>query len=104
MSMITVERKHALGKELAKQKAEAGLVKATSQYKLKVKGEWDGDTYKIKSPGSGQCTVTDDTIKIEIDLPFWAAPWAADVTAKLNAELDALLKQPASPTIPPASK
>lgn len=90
--MITVERRHTLGKELAKSKAESGLTKATGQYKLKVKGEWDGDTYKIKSPGTGQCTVTDESVKIEIDLPFWASPWAADVTEKLNSELDALLK------------
>jgi putative polyhydroxyalkanoate system protein len=85
MATIDISRNHTLGRDEAKNRANAVLERMKPQG---IKGTWHGDVFDIESPAKGTFKVTDNTLRIEIDLPFVLRPLKSKIESKINAELD----------------
>jgi len=86
MATIDISRGHKLGKEEAKNRANQILGRLKDGYG--IKGEWAGDKFDITAPAKGTFTVTDASVRLEIDLPFMLRPIKGKIEAKVNEEFD----------------
>ena len=89
MATIDISRNHTLGKDEAKNRANAILERMKAQG---IKGAWNGDTFDIQAPAKGTFQVTDTTLRIEIDLPFMLRPLKSKIESRINDELDRAIK------------
>ncbi|MEE1924222.1 polyhydroxyalkanoic acid system family protein [Pseudomonas sp. 148P] len=90
MTQISVERKHSLGREAARQKAEALVEKLSSQYDLKA--EWKGDRVEVKRSGAnGSVEIGDDTIRVELKLGMMLSMMGGTIKAEIERALDKAL-------------
>jgi putative polyhydroxyalkanoate system protein len=100
MATIEIERNHALGKDVAKQKAEQ-LAKGMES-KLGIQWKWDGDKIKFDAPSGaakgakGTVSVSDANVRVEIDLPFLLKAIKGTIEGRVNDELNKLMSSPAS--------
>ena len=90
MATIEITRSHALGKDEAKNRANAVLDRMKSS--AGIKGTWNGDTFDITAPAKGVFKVSDSNVRIEIDLPFMLGPLKGKIESKIIEELDRSLK------------
>ncbi len=90
MATIDISRNHALGKDTAKTRANDLLGKMKDSYG--IKGAWAGDVFKIDAPAKGTCTVTDASVRIEIDLPMMMRPLKGKIETRITDELEKALK------------
>lgn len=86
MATIDISRNHNLGKEEAKKRANAILERMKGS--TGIKGSWSGDRFDITAPAKGVFTVTDNSVRIEIDLPMLMRPLKGKIESKINEELD----------------
>jgi putative polyhydroxyalkanoate system protein len=92
MATIDIKRNHSLGLETAKTKA-AELADGMKD-KLGIVWRWDGNQIKFDAPSgmakgaTGQVTVSDTSIRVEIDLPFMLRPMKGMVEGKVTEKLD----------------
>jgi putative polyhydroxyalkanoate system protein len=86
MATIDISRTHTLGKEEAKNRANTILEKMKSS--AGIKGTWSGDTFNIESPAKGTFKVSDNLVRIELDLPLMMRPLKGTIESKINSELD----------------
>ncbi|MCC6645019.1 MAG: polyhydroxyalkanoic acid system family protein [Polyangiaceae bacterium] len=96
MATIDLRRTHALAPDDARAKAEE-LARAM-EAKLGIVWRWDGDQIvRFDAPSGaakgskGQVTLTADSVRVEIDLPFLLRALRGVVEGKVRARLDALL-------------
>ncbi|MBK8251740.1 MAG: polyhydroxyalkanoic acid system family protein [Polyangiaceae bacterium] len=95
MATIDIRRSHSLGKEVAKQKAET-LAKGMES-KLGIVWRWEGDNIKFNAPSgaakgaTGQVTVSDSEVRVEIDLPFLLRAVKGSIETRVNDELNKLM-------------
>lgn len=89
MATIDISKNHKLGKDTAKERATALLGKLQESYG--IKGAWAGDVFKIEKPVTGNCTVTDTSVRIELDLPLMMRPMKGKIETRVNDELDKAL-------------
>ena len=85
MATIDISKSHTLGKETAKTRASGLLDKLKESYG--IKGTWAGDVFKIEKPVTGNCTVTDTAVRIELDLPMMMRPMKGKIEERVNSEL-----------------
>lgn len=85
MATIDISKNHTLGKATAKERANALLGKMQDSYG--IKGTWAGDVFKIDAPAKGTCTVTDTSVRIEIDLPLMMRPLKGKIETRVTEEL-----------------
>jgi putative polyhydroxyalkanoate system protein len=94
MATIEMEKKHALGKDEARKKAEELADKMKE--KLGITWVWSGDriNFEAKSGAAkgskGFVNVSDSAIRVEVDLPFMLRPLKGMVESKIKEKLDAL--------------
>ena len=94
MATIEMEKKHNLGKDEAKKKAEELADKMKE--KLGITWEWSGDriNFEAKSGAAkgskGHVAVTDSAIRVEVDLPFMLRPLKGMVEGKIKEKLDTI--------------
>ena len=94
MATIEMEKKHTLGKEEARKKAEELADKMKE--KLGIEWAWSGDriNFEAKSGAAkgskGHVNVSDSAIRVEVDLPFMLRPLKGMVESKIKEKLDAL--------------
>jgi putative polyhydroxyalkanoate system protein len=94
MATIEMEKKHALGKDEARKKAEELADKMKE--KLGITWAWSGDriNFEAKSGAAkgskGFVNVSDSAIRVEVDLPFMLRPLKGMVESKIKEKLDAL--------------
>jgi putative polyhydroxyalkanoate system protein len=90
MSQIRVERKHELGKEVARQKAERLVDKLVSKYDMTA--EWNGDLVELKRSGvTGQVAVSDDKVVVELKLGMMLSMMGPMIEAEIDRALDKAL-------------
>lgn len=92
MATIDIKRNHSLGLEAAKTKA-AELADGMKE-KLGIVWRWEGNQIKFDAPSgmakgtTGQVTVADSSIRVEIDLPFLLRAMKGTVEGKVTEKLD----------------
>lgn len=90
MTQISVERKHSLGRDAARQRAEALVDKLSKQYELKA--EWKGDRVEIKRSGAnGSVEIGDDSIRVELKLGMMLSVMSSTIKAGIEEALDKAL-------------
>lgn len=92
MATIEMEKKHALGKEAARKKAEELADKMKE--KIGIEWAWAGDNIKFEAKSGaakgakGIVAVSDALIRVEVDLPFMLRPLKGMVEGKIREKLD----------------
>jgi putative polyhydroxyalkanoate system protein len=95
MATIDIRRTHAVGKDVAKQKAEE--LARSMEEKLGLRWSWAGDAIKFDAPSgaakgaSGTVSVDASAVHVQIDLPFLLRAIKGTIESKVNKKLDDLL-------------
>jgi putative polyhydroxyalkanoate system protein len=90
MTQISVERKHNLGREVARQKAEALVDKLAREYDLQAR--WEGDTVQVKRSGAqGTIRIGDDSIRVELKLGMMLSMMGGTIQGEIERALDKAL-------------
>ncbi|ATR81418.1 polyhydroxyalkanoic acid system protein [Pseudomonas sp. FFUP_PS_473] len=90
MTQISVERRHSLGREAARQKAEALVERLAREYDLKA--QWEGDTVQVKRSGAnGSIQIGDDSIRVELKLGMMLSMMGGTIKAEIERALDKAL-------------
>ena len=90
MTQISVERKHSLGRDAARQKAEALVDKLAREYDLKAR--WDGDRVEVKRSGAnGSIEISEDSIRVELKLGMMLSMMGGTIKGEIERALDKAL-------------
>ena len=90
MTQISVERKHSLGREAARAKAEALVEKLSREYDLKA--DWQGDRVDVwRSGAKGSVLIGDDSIRVELKLGMMLSMMSASIQSGIERALDKAL-------------
>lgn len=95
MATIEISRSHSLPKDEARRKAEE-LAKSM-EAKLGLTWRWAGDRIVFEAPSGaargtkGDVHVTDNTVKVTVDLPFMLRVMKGTIENKIHEKLDQLL-------------
>ena len=95
MATIDISRAHSLAKDVARSRAEE-LAKSM-ETKLGLTWKWIGDVIKFEAPSgvakgtTGDVTVTHDTVRVTVDLPFMLWVMKGTIENKINEKLNQLL-------------
>nr|WP_314491685.1 polyhydroxyalkanoic acid system family protein [uncultured Pseudomonas sp.] len=90
MTQISVERKHSLGREAARAKAEALVEKLSSKYDLKA--NWDGDRVDIARSGAkGSVHIGDESIRVDLKLGMMLSMMSGTLEGEIERALDKAL-------------
>lgn len=85
MAAIDITRNHTLGKAAVKVKVQEVLDRIKGE--LGLQGAWDGDVYKITKPTEGSFTITDTTVRVQVELSFMLRPLKSKIEDRINSEL-----------------
>ena len=87
MTQISVERKHSLGREAARAKAEALVDKLSREYDLKA--SWNGDRVDVtRSGANGSVQIFDDSIRVELKLGMMLSMMGGTIKGEIERALD----------------
>jgi putative polyhydroxyalkanoate system protein len=89
MADINIARKHTLGKEEAKKRANDMLEKMKD--KVGIKGTWSGDTFNVTDPVKGTFVVTDSEMRCELTLSFLMKAMKGTIEQKISEAFDKAL-------------
>ena len=95
MATIDITKSHALSIDDAKKKAEE-LAKGMEQ-RFGIHWKWDGNTIRFDAPSGaakgtkGEVAVSDNNVRVAIDLPFMLRVMKGTIEDKVNEKLKALL-------------
>ncbi|CAG8864234.1 hypothetical protein PS627_00928 [Pseudomonas fluorescens] len=90
MTQISVERKHSLGREAARAKAESLVEKLSQEYDLKA--QWQGDRVDVSRSGAkGSVLIGDDSIRVELKLGMMLSMMSASIKSGIERALDKAL-------------
>ena len=90
MTQISVERKHSLGREAARAKAEALVEKLSREYDLKA--DWQGDRVDVSRSGAkGSVLIGEDSIRVELKLGMMLSMMSTSIQSGIERALDKAL-------------
>lgn len=90
MTQISVERKHSLGREAARAKAQALVEKLSREYDLKA--NWNGDRVEVtRSGANGSVHIGEDTIRVELKLGMMLSIMGSTIKSEIERALDKAL-------------
>ena len=90
MARIIVERRHALGKEKAREKAEVLVEKLAEKYG--IAHEWNGDSVELNGKGAtGTVDVEDTLVRVRLELNFFLSAMSGQIQAEVEKQLDKAL-------------
>ncbi|AIR88406.1 polyhydroxyalkanoic acid system family protein [Pseudomonas cremoricolorata] len=90
MTQISVERKHNLGREAARAKAQALVDKLSQKYDLEA--SWDGDRVDIARSGAkGSVHIGDELIRVELKLGMMLSMMSGTIEGEIERALDKAL-------------
>ncbi|QCI14974.1 polyhydroxyalkanoic acid system protein [Pseudomonas putida] len=90
MTQISVERKHSLGRDAARAKAEALVDKLAREYDLKA--TWNGDRVDVaRSGASGSVHIFDDSIRVDLKLGMMLSIMGSSIKSEIERALDKAL-------------
>lgn len=90
MADIDITKNHTLGKEGARTAANGVIDRMKSS--MGLQGAWNGDVYDFSKPAKGKFTVTDTTVRVEIELGFAMRMMKGTIEERVRGELDKSLK------------
>lgn len=85
MAAIDITKNHTLGRETAKTRASQVIDRIKGEFG--IQGAWADDVFTITKPTTGKFTVTDTTVRVEVELSFMMRPLKGKIEDKINAEL-----------------
>ena len=87
MTQISVERKHSLGRDAARAKAEALVDKLSREYDLKA--TWNGDRVDVaRSGANGSVHIGEDSIRVELKLGMMLSMMSGTIKGEIERALD----------------
>ncbi len=86
MAAIDITKNHTIGRVAARTKADEILQRIKGDYG--IQGAWGGDIFTITKPSEGRFTVTDTTVRVELELTFLMRAVKGKIEAKINEELN----------------
>jgi len=95
MSTIDITRPHKLPLETAKEKAEEFA--KSMETKLGMTWKWVGNTIQFETPKGaakgtkGDVSVTDEAVRVMVDLPFMLRVMKGTIESKIHEKLDQIL-------------
>ena len=90
MTQISVERKHSLGRDAARAKAEALVDKLTREYGLEA--NWQGDRVEVSRSGAkGSVEIGDDLIRVQLKLGMMMSMMSGTIKGEIERALDKAL-------------
>src|ERR1700733_8213851 len=95
MSTIDISRSHALPKDEARKRAEEFA--RTMQARFDLQWRWDADRIVFDAPRGaakgtkGSVEVSDNQVRVQIDLPFLLRMLKGTIESKVNDKLNQLL-------------
>lgn len=90
MARITIERSHALGRDAARERAEALAARLVEKFGVGCR--WEGDVLAVRHSGaSGRIEVGADCVRVLLELGLLMAPMAGLIRAQVEQALDAAL-------------
>ena len=95
MATIDMRRKHTMSREQTREKAEE--LARGMQDKLGIRWQWEGDAIRFDTPAgvakgtTGQVTVSESEVRVEIDLPFLLRAIKGMVEGKVKEKLDTIV-------------
>lgn len=87
MATISVEKKHTLGSDEAIKKAKNVMRDFAAKLNAQLVETDDGATFK--GPGfNGELKVTNDAVKIDVDLGLMLRPMKSTITSRIEKRLE----------------
>ncbi|KTT14880.1 polyhydroxyalkanoic acid system family protein [Pseudomonas putida] len=90
MTQISVERKHTLGRDAARSKAQALVDRLSREYDLKA--SWDGDRVDVaRSGANGSVHIGQDSIRVDLKLGMMMSMMSGTIKGEIERALDKAL-------------
>ena len=90
MTQISVERKHTLGRDAARAKAQALVDRLSREYDLKA--SWDGDRVDVaRSGANGSVHIGQDSIRVDLKLGMMMSMMSGTIKSEIERALDKAL-------------
>jgi putative polyhydroxyalkanoate system protein len=90
MTQISVERKHTLGRDAARAKAQALVDRLSREYDLKA--SWDGDRVDVaRSGANGSVHIGQDSIRVDLKLGMMMSMMSGTIKGEIERALDKAL-------------
>ncbi|MBF8659238.1 polyhydroxyalkanoic acid system family protein [Pseudomonas putida] len=90
MTQISVERKHTLGRDAARAKAQALVDRLSREYDLKA--SWDGDRVDVaRSGANGSVHIGQDIIRVDLKLGMMMSMMSGTIKGEIERALDKAL-------------
>lgn len=90
MTQISVERKHSLGRDAARAKAQALVDKLSREYDLQA--TWNGDRVDVARSGAkGSVQIGEDSIRVELKLGMMLSMMSGTIKGEIERALDKAL-------------
>ncbi|MFA7893530.1 polyhydroxyalkanoic acid system family protein [Pseudomonas putida] len=87
MTQISVERKHTLGRDAARAKAQALVDRLSREYDLKA--SWDGDRVDVaRSGANGSVHIGQDSIRVDLKLGMMMSMMSGTIKGEIERALD----------------
>lgn len=87
MAKITIERPHALGRELAREKAEQLAERLARQYDVRYR--WNGDSLEFKRSGAdGRIEVHENSVRVQLSLGLLLSAMSSSIKREIEEVLD----------------
>jgi putative polyhydroxyalkanoate system protein len=87
VARITLERRHNLGRDAARGKAEQLAEQLAQAYDVRY--HWSGDTLKFQRSGAdGQIAVAEDRVQLQLNLGLLLSAMSGKITREIEAVLD----------------
>ncbi|MGY2957405.1 putative polyhydroxyalkanoate system protein [Pseudomonas sp. TE6349] len=90
MTQISVERKHTLGRDAARAKAQALVDRLSREYDLKA--SWDSDRVDVaRSGANGSVHIGQDSIRVDLKLGMMMSMMSGTIKGEIERALDKAL-------------
>lgn len=90
MTQISVERKHTIGRDAARAKAQALVDRLSREYDLKA--SWDGDRVDVaRSGANGSVHIGQDSIRVDLKLGMMMSMMSGTIKGEIERALDKAL-------------
>jgi putative polyhydroxyalkanoate system protein len=90
MSRITIHRSHALGREVARERAETLAQRLARDYDVHY--QWQGDSLEFKRSGAqGRIDVSENQVAVELKLGLLLSAMGGSIKREIERTLDASL-------------
>ena len=90
MAQILVERTHNLGREAAREKADALAARLAREFGVSC--QWQGDVLAVKRSGAdGRIEVYEDSVKVLLNLGLLLSAMGSSIQGQIERALDKAL-------------